>query len=311
MARGDPTYAHIDVTWPDDPRSQVLSAAENWLYELCVLAAVAARRNCLPPAYSVSYFCRRCAQRRSTWNSLIQKSAQTDPAAPILWVNPEGRICVTSIGKRHPKLYWKDDREGPFPAPHGDGMGPISAPRPSVRPSVRSTTPTPGSCTKSGEKKSDSESRLINYDKDVPLAPLFKIQARAAGVDLGAVIEAIVLAKGRDLQKWYGWLLVVEEDVRSRQGTSKEIKSPTAWYRTLCKRAELPTWAVKPSKDKINRYRLKTLPKEQLDELRDLVKAKTPAAKYRRRCKSCGTYWPEAAEECPECGKRGWRKETA
>ena len=136
MARGDPTYAHIDVTWPDDPRSKGLSAAENWLYEVCVLSAVHARRNCLPPAYDVSYLCRRAVVRRSTWDSLIRKAAEMDAENPIIWINPEGRICLPSIGKRHAKLDWKDEREGPHPSPHGADAGPKTSPPPSPPPTV-------------------------------------------------------------------------------------------------------------------------------------------------------------------------------
>ena len=145
MARGDPVWMRVDVTWMEDPRAERLSASENWLYMVCRMCAVAERTNCLPPAYDLSYLCRKASVRRQTMLSLLQRSAKIDSDRPIIFKNENGQICLPNLGKQHEKLDWKGDRDGPLPSPHGADTGPALSSRARVTEQTEQTElpPTP------------------------------------------------------------------------------------------------------------------------------------------------------------------------
>jgi len=137
MARGDPVYGRVEVTWPNDPRSQALGPAQNWLYMVCYLAAVEARSNVLPGYMTLTTLGKRAGMKRSTVESTIAKCCAVPGNSPILFVNDQGLVCVPGAGAKNEKLDWKGDRMGPIWGKSGADTPPVEAPRPSVLPTPR------------------------------------------------------------------------------------------------------------------------------------------------------------------------------
>ena len=181
---------------------------------------------------------------------------------------------------------------------------PVAPPCKSAEPDAPQTGPGEphGGCSsgRGDEGKNAPPARPLIPERDIPLAPAFKLAARRAGVDLGLVAQVIVDAKGCDLGRWYGWILVTEHDVRKRKGTPDEIVNPSGWYRRLCGVAELPEWAREESDSAVKRNGTKNLPRPVLDALRASVKG----AGYKVQCPRCRVYyWTDEEHKCAKARK--------
>lgn len=239
MSRGDPTYAHVDVTWTHDPRAKSLSPAENWLFMVCVLRAVELRSNVLSSADHLSTICRTAAVRRQTMKSLLQKAQELDPERPMIWKTPDGRICVPSMGKRHAKLLWKGEREGPWPSLYGDSNGPKTSPRPSLQPSVPPSVPPNSNQVAIPDTRKPPKAVTVPAEMIAVALPYFgNVSMSVAEAHCQEALQKMAVELA------FGWLLVAEQDRKAGR-----IKTnPLQYFRGLVKKGEPPDWAMSEAK---------------------------------------------------------------
>lgn len=199
-----------------------------------------------------------------------------------------------SMGGRPSKQKAKPKAEKTPPSP---SPSPSPSPTDKVQPTAETAGAVPVIPKQAPEQPNNG--RPLD-DRDVPLAPVFKMLCRGSGVPIGVV--ACEISDGRELSWVLAWLMVTEGDVLKGQQSKAEIKSPGAWFRALCASGKTPPDRyLADAKRKLAEHGEKVLPAEIRGMLQEVGAAWEMG--HKRQCPKCKVYyWTDEEHVCATVG---------